>query len=350
MKLSVGKCLVALLAAAFLSPVYANAATTLTYASNGPEKSVRGYAEKLFLDEIEIQSKGQIKVSAFWSDTLVTGPETLKAISDGVVDMGFINANFYPKALPFSNAIALNVFGPTTGEATVALYQELYRDVPGLRDEFKRHKQIPVYFFATDCNSFASTKRLDDLSQLRGMKARASSRWKLADFEAMGATPVSIAWAECYMALQTGTVETILTSVESQHRGRLYEVAPYLWVWDKMWLATPYIVTINEKKFNKLSKDLQEAVLRAGEVASQKFAKKYNTDLKEEIAAMEAAGTKVNYATEKDYQAWLALPSCKNNINVWLNEAKEAGLSDPEGNFNSISKIVNKYIENEAKK
>lgn len=350
MKLSVRKSLVALLAVAFLWPAAGNAATTLTYASNGPEKSVRGYAEKLFLDEIEVQSKGQIKVSAFWSDTLVTGPETLKAISDGVVDMGFINANFYPKALPFSNAITLNVFGPTTGEATVALYQELYRDVPGLKDEFKRYKQKPVYFFATDCNSLASVKPLNDLSQFRGMKARASSRWKLADFEAMGATPVSIAWAECYMALQTGTVETILTSVESQHRGRLYEVGPYLWVWDKMWLGVPYIITINEKKFNKLDKELQEAILRAGEIASQKFAKKYNSDLQEEIAAMEAAGTKVSYATEKDYEAWKALPSCENNVKVWLEEAKKANLPNAEENFNHIAKIVNKYIESEAQK
>ncbi len=350
MKLSSKKWLVVFFAVIFLCPANVNAAVTLTYASNGPEKSVRGYAEKLFLDEIEIQSKGQIKVTAFWSDTLVTGPETLKAISDGVVDMGFINANFYPKALPFSNAIALNVFGPTSGEATVALYQELYREVLGLTDEFKRHKQIPVYFFATDCNSFTSAKRLDDISQLRGMKARASSRWKLADFEAMGATPVSIAWSECYMALQTGTVETILTSVESQHRGRLYEVGPYLWVWDKMWLATPYIISINEKKFNKLNKELQESVLRAGEIASQKFAKKFNTDLQEEIEAMEATGTKVNYATEKDYAAWLALPSCENNIKVWLEEAEKANLPNAEENFNHISQIVKKYIESETQK
>lgn len=346
MKLSIKKWLAALFAVAFLCPAAGNAATTLTYASNGPEKSVRGYAEKLFLDEIEIQSKGQIKVNAFWSDTLVTGPEILKAIGDGVVDMGFINANFYPKALPFGNAIALNIFGPTKGEATVALYQELYRDVPILKDEFKRHKQIPVYFFATDCNSFVSKKPLDDISQLRGMKARASSRWKLADFEAMGATPVSVAWSECYMALQTGTVETILTSVESQHRGRLYEVAPYLWVWDKMWLATPYIITISERKFNSLSKELQEAVLRAGEVASQKFAKKYDSDLQEEIKSMEAAGTKVNYAADKDYAAWLALPSCENNIKVWLKKKKKAGLPNAEENFNQISAIVKKYIEN----
>ena len=86
MRLNLRNCLVVLVALVACCFTPAHAATTLTYASNGPEKSVRGYAEKLFLDEIEAQSKGQIKINAFWSDTLVTGPEILKAVSDGVAD------------------------------------------------------------------------------------------------------------------------------------------------------------------------------------------------------------------------------------------------------------------------
>ena len=64
--------ILALAAAAILCPAWAQAAVTLTYASNGPEQSVRGYAEKLFLDEIEKQSNGQIKVTPFWSCLLYT--------------------------------------------------------------------------------------------------------------------------------------------------------------------------------------------------------------------------------------------------------------------------------------
>ncbi len=334
----------ALLFGGLLLTTPAAAVTTLTYASNGPEQSVRGYDEKLFLDEIEKQSQGRIKVQAFWANTLVTGNEILKAVSDGVADMGFINANFYPKAMPYCNAIALNAFGPTTGEKTVALYHELFEKIPALTEEFKRHRQLPVYFFATDCNSFTSGKELHSLAQLKGMKARASSRWKLADFKALGATPVSIPWSECYMALQTGTVETIVTSVESQYRGRLYEVAPHLWVWDKMWLGIPYIISINQKKFNKLSREDQEAILRAGRVASEKFAKKFDTVTAGEIADMEKAGVKVLHATDKDYAEWQALPSIEENFRVWLDEAQKAGLKDAEQNLNKIREIVNSYL------
>ena len=44
------------IAAALALTGAAFAATTFTYASNGPENSVRGRAEKLFLDEIEKQN------------------------------------------------------------------------------------------------------------------------------------------------------------------------------------------------------------------------------------------------------------------------------------------------------
>lgn len=326
-------------------PCMSKAAITLTYASNGPEQSIRGYAEKLFLDEIEAQTNGKIKVTAFWSNTLVSGNELLKGIADGIVDMGFINSNFFPKAMPYSNAITLNEFGPTTGAELVALYQELYDKIPALREEYAKHKQRPVYFFATDCNAFASNKPIDDLSQLKGMKARASSRWKLADFKAMGATPVSVAWSECYMALQSGTVETILTSVESHHRGKLYEVGPYLWIWEKMWLGTPYVISINEKKFKKLDKELQDAIIRAGKIASEKFAKKFDADVKKEIADMEKAGAKVVYATDKDYDAWRKLPSLQGNADTWMKEAKALKLKDPEKVFEEIRTIVEKYTK-----
>ncbi len=331
------------LAAAFVLSGAANAATTLTYATNGPENSVRGRAEKLFLDEIEKQTQGRIKIQAFWSNTLVSGNELLKACSDGIADMVYINANFFPKAMPYGNTFMLVPFGPQKGEDVVACYQEAYETIPALKDEYARHNMIPVFFFATDNNSFTSRKPIASLEELKGQKCRASSRWALSAFKSMGATAVSVPWADCYMALQSGTVDTILTSVESQHRGRLYEVGPYLWVWDKMWLGTPYIISINAKKFKKLSKEDQEAIIRAGKIASEAFAKTFNADTLAEIEDMAKKGTTVTHATDKDYADWMALPAIEENVKTWLAEAQAAGLKDAEANFNAIRDLINKY-------
>lgn len=341
----VAKALLSLAATVLLGlPVKAQA-LMLTYASNGPEQSVRGAAEKAFLDALETESKGAIKVQAFWSDSLVSGQEMLKSIQDGTVDMGFINAFFFPKRLPFTNSIALTEFGPTSGGDMVKLYRELYQTVPVLMEEFLVNGQRPVYFFATDSYSFVSTKPLTRVEDLKGVKARSSSRWKLADFKAVGATPVSVAWSECYMALQTGTIQSVMTSLESQARGRLYEVAPNLWVWDKMWTAVPYIISMNDKKFQSLTPEQKAVFERAMEKASQAFAQQFDADVKAGIALMEKAGTKVTYATKDDYDKWNALPSVEGNRKIWLEEAKSAGLKSPEEHLQKITETVSRYTK-----
>ena len=106
-----------------------------------------------------------------------------------------------------------------------------------------------------------------------------------------------------------------------------------------------YIISINQKKFQRLDKDLQDAIIRAGKIASEKFAKKYDADMKNEIAEMEKAGTKVTYATEKDYEAWQSLPTCEGNIQTWLAEADKVGLPDAENTFKQIRSIVEKYLK-----
>ncbi len=324
------------------------AVTTLTYASNGPEHSVRGAAEKLFLDEIEKQSKGQIKVHAFWANTLMSGNELLKGCADGVADMVFMNSNFYPKALPHNSALGVNEFGPSKGRTLVTMFKDLFLNVPELIEDFKKHNQFPVYFYATDCNAFISNRQIKDVEGLKGMKLRASSRWKLADFKDLGATPVSVPWADCYMALQSGTVDSIMTSVESIHRGRLYEVGEHLWVWDKMSFPIPYLITMNIKKFNKLSEEEQAAILRAGEIASQKFAERFDAALAGEIEEIKNAGCKVSYATEADYIAWGKLPSASGgNMKTWADEARVLGIAEPEKVAAKISEIFRSYYSKE---
>jgi len=320
-------------------------AVQLTYASNGPENTIRGVAEKIFLDELVIQSKGKIKVTPFWSSTLLSASESLKGVQDGVVDMAFMNPDFFPKALPFWCALALPVYGPTKGAELNALYAELYEKIPAFKQEFTKFKQFPVYFFWSDSTSFTSRKPLNSVEQLKGVKARSASRWMLEHLNALGATPVSVSWGDCYMALQTGTIETVVTSVESQHRGKLYEVGPYLWVWEKMWMGTPLLITMNEKKFKKLDKELQDAIIRAGKVASEKFAQKFDNDMKDEIEAMAKAGAKVTYADDTAYAAWQSLPTCEGNIQTWLKEAKEDGVTDADKIFAEIRSIVEKYVK-----
>ena len=234
-----------------------------TFATNCPENTMRGVAEKQFLEELEKLSNGQIKIMPYWAQSLVKGKEILKSVQDGVVDLGFINVNYYPKRLLLNGATGLMEQGPTKYENMIGVYNTIYETVPELTQEFLKYKQRPVYIYSALPYSFSTKKPLTDFDGLKGMKARSSSRWKLADLGALGAVPTSVAFSECYMALQTGTIDTVLTNVDAQSRAKLYEVAPNIMVAEEMWLAIPFMITMNEKKFQALPDELKTVFEKA---------------------------------------------------------------------------------------
>jgi len=315
-----------------------------TFATNCPENTMRGVAEKQFLEELESLSNGQIKVMSYWGESLVKGKEILKSVQDGVVDLGFINVNYYPKRLLLNGATGLLEQGPTEYKNMLGLYHEIYSTVPQLTEEFLKYKQRPVYIYSALPYSFCTKEPLNSLDGLKGMKARTSSRWKMADLGAIGAVPTSVAWSECYMALQTGTIDTVLTNVDAQSRAKLYEVAPNIMVAKEMWLAIPFMITMNEKKYQSLPDELKAVISQANENAVKRFTEYYPQSMQEEIDKMSAKGVKFTYASAEDMKKWASLPSIKTNQETWVKEVTELGAADADTILQKVIAIDEKYL------
>lgn len=321
---------------------------TFTYATNCPENTMRGVAEKQYIEELEKLSNGRIKIMPYWAQSLVKGKEILKSVEDGVVDLGFININYYPKRLLLNGATGLLEQGPTEYVNMIGVYQDIYKKIPELTAEFKKYNQRPVYIYSALPYSFSTKEPLASFDGLKGMKARSSSRWKLADLGAIGAVPTSVAFSECYMALQTGTIDTVLTNVDAQSRAKLYEVAPNIMIVKEMWLAIPFMITMNEKKFQALPEDLKQVVVQAQKNAVKRFTEYYPQTLESEIKGMEAKGVKFTYASAEDIKKWVALPTNKTNQETWLKEVTELGAESPEKILETVFKINEEYLSKES--
>ncbi|PIE69748.1 MAG: hypothetical protein CSA21_00625 [Deltaproteobacteria bacterium] len=318
-----------------------------TFATNCPENTMRGVAEKQFLEELEKLSNGQIKIMPYWAQSLVKGKEILKSVQDGVVDLGFINVNYYPKRLLLNGATGLVEQGPTKYENMIGVYTTIYKEVPELTEEFLKYKQRPVYIYSALPYSFSTKEPLNSFDDLKGMKARSSSRWKLADLGALGAVPTSVAFSECYMALQTGTIDTVLTNVDAQSRAKLYEVAPNIMVAKEMWLAIPFMITMNEKKYQTLPDGLKKVFAQAKENAVKRFTEYYPQTLANEIKSMEEKGVKFTYASAEDIKKWMALPSIEENKKTWVREVTELGAAKAEDILNKVNEINSSYLARE---
>ena len=315
-----------------------------TFATNCPENTMRGVAEKQFLDELEKLSNGRIKIMSYWAQSLVKGKEILKSVKDGVVDLGFINVNYYPKRLLLNGATGLLEQGPTKYENMIGVYSAIYDTIPELTQEFLKYNQRPVYIYSALPYSFCTKEPLTSLDGLKGMKARSSSRWKLADLGAIGAVPTSVAFSECYMALQTGTIDTVMTNVDAQSRAKLYEVAPNIMVARELWLALPFMITMNEKKYQSLPDDLKDIVRQARENAIKRFTEYYPKTLEGEIEGMEAKGVKFTYASADDIARWVSLPTNKTNQETWVREVTEMGAGNAQEILDKVIAINETYL------
>jgi tripartite ATP-independent transporter DctP family solute receptor len=89
----------------------------------------------------------------------------------------------------------------------------------------------------------SSTKPIDGPEALQGMKMRVppSALWT-SMLQSLGASPVTIPWAETYTSLQTGIADGQETPLAVIHLSRIYEVQKFLsmtnHMWDGLWFLS----------------------------------------------------------------------------------------------------------------
>ena len=86
----------------------------LTLADTTAAVGLRGEGVNIFVEEIEKHTNGQVKINVYWGSSLLKGKEILNGVATGIVDMGYINANYYPKQLLLHSAFPLIPVGPTS--------------------------------------------------------------------------------------------------------------------------------------------------------------------------------------------------------------------------------------------
>jgi len=143
---------------------------------------------------------------------------------------------------------------------------------------------------------------------LKGMKFRAAGPTFAAMWEAAGASIVSPPSNEIYNAFQTGIVGATDTSLGTFASTRLYEVTSCLTAPGNNALWFMYEpVLMSKKSFNRLNKQQQAAVIKAGKDAQAFYEKKADDVNKEAIKVFEDHKVKVVTLSDAEYDQWIAL-------------------------------------------
>lgn len=156
---------------------------------------------------------------------------------------------------------------------------------------------------------FASkTREIGGPDTVKGLSMRAADPIYEVMLKSVGASIQSMPSSEVYSAMQSGVLDSLLTSAETFVSMRLYEQAKNITIggdYTMFMLLQP--VLVSKKTWDKLTPAQKEA-LEAGAAASEKF---FDGVQEEAVKAAEEsfkkAGAKVRPLTKAEYEEWVAL-------------------------------------------
>lgn len=321
----------------------------LTLADTTAPVGLRGAGVKFFVEEIEKHTNGKVKINVYWGESLLKAKEILKGVKEGIVDIGYTPANYYPERLFITGSLAVHPQGPLKFSNMYKAIEKCFEEIPELNQELESLNLKPIYMNIGLPMSVCSKKPITCFEDFKGKRIRASSRWYLAQLKGTGAIPVSVPWGDCYMALQTGTIDGVYTNLDGIHRTKLDEAAPNIFTTREFWIATADLYTINIDKWNSLPADIQEQLLEAGRSASLRYSELFDAEWEKVVKEQKELGYKVIAASPEDIQKWMSTQAIDQMKEDWIKEAKEKGIENAEEIVSKMSKIITEAIEKEEK-
>lgn len=313
----------------------------LRYSDIGPPRGPRAAALKWWASELDKRSGGQLKIKFFWSQSLVKGKATLKAVGSGLADMGTIMGLYTPADLPiwnYSNTPFL------IGDAWVGMrtWHEMRQKLPELRNETQK-KNVKILFNNTTgpVQILGVNEPITSVADFKGKKIRASGGFTHL-FKDLGAVPVKIGFGELYAAMDRGTVDATINYTPFVKSYKHYEVAKHVTIAD-MGQILGYGGGINLKLFNKMSKKLQDVLVKASDEFHDVYAKNYITGSdqakKDMIAGIDGKKVQFHVLSAKERGKWAA--AAGRFTTEWLAKMESKGVD--------AAKIIGTFTETRRK-
>ncbi|HOP46875.1 MAG TPA: TRAP transporter substrate-binding protein [Desulfobacteraceae bacterium] len=259
-------CLVVSLLAFFLVPTGALAAAKskmhLKFSTWHPPASreVKTVWQPM-LEELKKKSDGRITYTLYAGAALGKGPEHYDIVSKGLSDMGYFTATWTPGRFPLSDVLSLATWVDGK-DLAVDIGNKMYEEA--LSNEFPGVKMIEL----NGCiQAFLWTRKpVKTLEDCKGLKIRAPGGHQTNYIKSLGAEPVFMPLGDVYLALETGTIDGLVTCPPLILAFKLYEVAKY-GVIATFGCVTEGVI-MNQKSWDNTPDDLKPIIM---EVCSNPF-------------------------------------------------------------------------------
>jgi len=251
----------------------------------------RQAAAELFAKKVNEYSNGSLKVDVYPSGQLANDQKSLEQVALGGIDFA-ISGN-----IVYANIV--KEFNLTSLPYLVDTYEQgwhFYDDTVFMQDvnkKFETKGMKIISNFEAGFRSFTTKKAFNSLDDVKNAKMRIfNNDFVLWITQSMGMNPVAMPVTETYLAIQQGVVEGQENPVDTIYSQKFFEVAPYITLTEHQYAPIP--LSISMKTWNALSKEQQEAVMKAAKEASTFSREMVRANDAKLLEEMKAKGAKVN--------------------------------------------------------
>ncbi|MEJ5359655.1 MAG: TRAP transporter substrate-binding protein [Desulfobacterales bacterium] len=250
---------VSLLLASALAAAPAFAKTTWKANSVWPPKNHHSIGLVEFAEMVKKNTNGELEIVVETGGALgYKGPELLKAVRDGL--------------LPLSDMLISGVAGDEKVFQIVTLpfltldFKELRTLIdlcyPVFEKTAEKWGQKILYIAPWPGAGIWTKKKVTSVAEMKGLKTRTYDKNGALVMEAAGATPFALPFSEVYSSLQTGVIDSVLTSSPTAVDAKFWEVLSFFQPIN-ITIATN-MVNVNLNSFKKLPKNVQDELVKAG--------------------------------------------------------------------------------------
>lgn len=238
---------------------------------------------------------------------------------DGIADITLGVPGYTPGRFVLVEVAGIPKIGFTGEGLSVGLWRT-FQASPELRAEFDGVKVLGL--FTTDPEvPLLTNKKVETLADFKGLKMRVAGGMMKSVAEAVGMTPVSAPAPKAYELLSTGVIDGIVFPISDVRSFKLERLIKFIPNIPGGIAAAPIFVVMNTEKFNKLSKEDQDGLMRAsGESLSRIVGRLWDEKAKEVSDVLRKHGGEVYVPDAAFMKAYDK--AIEPAIAGWIEEAK----------------------------
>ena len=266
----------------------------------------REVAWQTFKKEVEAGSKGRIEVQVIGAAQLGDMPQILQNLKLGTVDCTSIDAATSGPFIPPFGFVGTPylIENQTHSELLVDPKRPFFKAMTDLVNTYLNAVAIGAESYSPR-SVYNSKRPITKPEDLVGLKLRTmQSPVQVKAWQALGAAPTPVAFAEVYSALQSGVIDGAENQPMFLWNMKHYETVKYYSLTNHM--INIGVLTISTRGMNKVPADLRQLIMEVGQKAGDK-GRKYTWDTDAEfLERVKKAGIIVNEPDIAPFVAKLA--------------------------------------------